>query len=188
MSFILLGILNAQAEVADAGSYELIQTVEFDGSEGLVFTNIPQTYQHLELRWRCRSDSTSTGTTGVLLRPNNFTGSTYTRHSLYGQGSSVVSTGSTADSSMYIGTLVRDGNTANIFSAGVTSILDYTSTTKFKTVRSFAGVSGGTNDEEIGLYSGLYQETDAIEDLSFLSGSAAFLAGSSASLYGIKAA
>ena len=180
-----MGLLGAALSGA-AGAYDLIETVEFDGSEGLVFTNIPQTYQHLELRWRCRSNSTSTGTTGVLLRPNNFSGSTYTRHSLYGQGSSVVSTASTADSSMFVGPLVRDGNTANIFSAGVTSILDYTSTTKFKTVRSLAGVNGGVNNEEIGLYSGLYQETNAIEDLTFISGTAAFLAGSSASLYGIR--
>lgn len=172
-----MGLLGA----AEPDDYELIQTVEFDGNEGLVFTNIPQYYRHLELRWRARSDSTAGGYADCIIRPNNVN-DPYSRHDLTGNGSSVTSSFDNTKTTIRVGQIPRNAEPANRFGAGITSILDYSSINKFKTVRSFSG----DPDNEVGIYSGLLESTNPITEITFLSGSLFLLAGSSASLYGIR--
>jgi hypothetical protein len=74
--------------------------------------------------------------------------------------------------------------TENSFGAGVIDILDYSSTTKNKTVRAIYGVSDATPG--VNLTSGLYAQTTAISSLTVTTATGNFAVGSRASLYGIR--
>ena len=68
----------------------------------------------------------------------------------------------------------------------VIDILDYTSSTKNKVVKSFDGLDANGSGGYIGLSSGLWQQTSPITKISFHLTS--YLSGTHFALYGIKAA
>jgi hypothetical protein len=117
---------------------------------------------------------------------NNNTGSNYSAHRLQGNGSTVTSAATTSSTSMRLGFTIRDGRTANVFSAGVLDILDPFETTKNTTVRSLDGyaAAGGFN---LILASGLFISTDSVTSIKILTDSDSIKAGSRFSLYGLKA-
>jgi hypothetical protein len=79
-------------------------------------------------------------------------------------------------------------NTASVFASGAIDILDYTSATKNKTIRTLSGIDNN-GDGTVQLGSGLCFATPAaITSITFnvQSGSANFTQYSRFSLYGIK--
>lgn len=165
-------------EAAFFSDFEHISTVYGDGTSVQIdFSSIPSTYKHLQLRFI----STVTNNTECFIRFNSDTGANYYSHYLKGNGTSATS-GSSSFSAAYVATISSGSGGYNV--AGTVDILDYTSTTKKKTVRSLSGVANTT--KEIGLYSAVWLGTSVISTISFRQGGFAFPATSRFSLYGIK--
>jgi hypothetical protein len=121
----------------------------------------------------------------MALRMNGVTTSSYSRHSMYGFGStgSVTSTSSTSQTSMQI-----YGDYAGQYmlpASGIVDILDYASSSKNKTVKALSG-SIHALAAEIALGSGAFLSTSAITSITMLTNSGAFSSASRYSLYGIK--
>ena len=113
----------------------------------------------------------------------------YWNHFLIGTGSTVVSEGFSANGIRAMNSL---SVTANQFTVAVMDILDPFSTAKNKTVRTLQGNTGTFN--AIGLQSGSWASTTAVDSISFATGNTSYgdggslAVGSRFSLYGWKAA
>lgn len=152
----------------------------------ITFSSIPQTYQHLEIRSHAASSASNNQYVKLVL--NSDTGANYAEHHLSGNGTS---TPSGANSSLSNGGFfwamgIPGTSLTSVFAAGATSILDYSSTSKYKTVLSFDGFdangSGG-----IELVSNLWQSTSAVTSITLtVNEGYNFRQYSSFSLYGVK--
>lgn len=182
MPLFPLGLLS-QGGGGAAGSFELIETQVLGSNVASVtFSSIPATYKHLQLRYTAQ-----TNTNHSILRGRfngDSTSSNYSRHYLYGDGSTVGASWSTNNGWLDFGPLEIG---TNFFTAGVVDVLDYANTNKNKTTRALAGRVGSAN-RNIALSSGGWFSTSAVTSLTL---SEAFfgqnlLTGSRFSLYGIK--
>tara|TARA_R110000803_G_scaffold145228_1_gene211062 strand:- start:718 stop:1077 length:360 start_codon:yes stop_codon:yes gene_type:complete len=107
-------------------------------------------------------------------------------HQLRPNGSSVVSAGYTSDNPAYeIGKVIDSTYNSNGFGAGLTEILDFSSTSKNTTVRTLWGAASSSSPL-VGMYSNLYNSTTAVTSLSVSSAYGNLNAGSRFSLYGSK--
>ena len=188
MSFILLGILNAQAEAAAVGDYDLLETEILTSSQSSVsFTGLSSytDYKHLQLRVVARVTE-STSIRQQIMRFNGDSGANYSQHILLGDGSSVAS-GSGTDRTSGLAFYIDGGaSPTGAFGAGVIDILDAYSTTKYKTTRSLGGQTGSPI---LNLGSNSWRNTAALTSIEiFTESSNTYAAGSRFSLYGIKAA
>lgn len=168
--------------VSSAFEHIETQTVGAGGAASITFSNIPQTYKHLQVRGIARIDGGQNR--GDLLINGDTTLSNYRFHALYGSGTSAASESySPAADFIYTADSTR---TANCFGATITDILDYTSTTKRKTVRSLTGVD--TNGfGYIGLESSAnYNTTAAVTSITLQTRSNNWVQYSTFSLYGCK--
>jgi hypothetical protein len=154
------------------------------GAATISFTGIPSTYTHLQLRGINRN---TTANNTFRLRFNSDTGSNYTRHFLYGNGTSALAAAGASQTSTGVGIIATSSNSASIFSAFVIDILDYKDTSKYKTMRSFGGYDANGSGN-IGLFSGVWMNTAAITSISLLSDSGDQEQYTQFALYGIKGA
>lgn len=185
MSPILGIIASGNWAGANASSYESIATISVGSSTSSVsFTSIPQTYTHLQIRWIARGTWTLyTTTDAVFYRFNSDSGSNYTAHGVQGNGSSASAYGYTGTDEFFNYT-AGAGAGSNVFGAGVTDILDYTNTNKYKTVRSFGG-DDNNGSGIVSLGSSLWRNTAAITDI-YLYMNQNIAQYSHFALYGIK--
>ncbi len=162
------------------GAYDSLATVSLSASAAsITFAAIPNTYKHLQIR--ATQLNTTTATTN--LRANADSGSNYSRHYLYGGGSSAVGAAGSA-SQTSIGVLY---NESTIYAAvGVIDILDYASTVKNKTVRSLMGWdSNGAG--YVFFYSGSWMNSSSpVTSLTFTPDGGSLASGTQFSLYGVK--
>jgi hypothetical protein len=167
--------------------YESIATVTASGSSAtLSFTSIPSTYQHLQIRGIVKSTTSGSSLTGVNLTFNSDGSSSYSRHILYGNGSSATVYGNTSNAAWSIGADdVPTAGYTNIFGAHIIDILDYTNTNKNKTVRALTGadVNGAG---VVALSSTVFIKTAAISSIELNCASGNFASGTTYALYGIK--
>ena len=182
MSPLPLGILASAGAVAGP-AYELIATV-IPTTSDITFSNIPQGYKHLEVRYVIRSTN-AVFRQDMTFRPN---GESTTRqgHELVATGT-LIRTINRVPSGALFARIFPGSTTANVFAPGIIQILDYTSTGKLKTVRALTSDndSGSANVPNVGLRSGYTATTSAITSLEMgWTGSAA--TGSRISLYGIR--
>lgn len=175
---------------ASAAAYELISTTVLGSSAASVtfssLNTVAASYKHLQLRAVYASN---TGGNGTYIRTqlNGDTGSNYSNHYLVGQGSTILSTGAASQTAMPISPY-----SSSVLSTQsdvlIADILDFSNTSKNKTLRTFAG---GPGYGSINLISGAWFSTAAITSISLLAfsqGSAStFGAGARFSLYGLKA-
>ena len=170
----------------DPGDFVSIATVTASGSSALLqFTSIPSTYQHLQLRGIVKSTTGGSSFTGVNLTFNSDTSSSYTRHILYGNGSSALAYGSAAAVAWSIGgNDVPTAGYTSIFGAHIIDVLDYANVNKNKTVRALTGadVNGAG---EILLSSTVFLKTNAISSIELNCASGNFASGTTYALYGI---
>jgi len=160
------------------GSYDSIATVTASGGEtSLTFSSIPQTYKHLQIRYIARSTS---GGVSNITSTFNSSSTGYAYHGLYGDGTSALAQAASSTVNLLTGVI---NSTANIFSVGVIDILDYANTNKYKTLRDLNGADWNGSGYAV-LYSGLWQNTAAINSISF--GNATFAQYTSFALYGVK--
>ena len=171
-------------------SYESIAKVNGDGSSTTItFSSIPSTYKHLQIR-SMASDVYSgvQGSASITVQYNGDTGSNYTRHHLYGNGTTAYAEGAGNLSSGAILAGMTYGTATNVYGTSIVDIIDYASTTKYKTTRNFSGADRNASDSTyyIALSSFLWMSTSAITSITLTSGNAAFTTSSSFALYGIK--
>lgn len=181
-----LGILASAGGAALPTDYELISTTLVTSAvSSITFSGLgaaAAAYKHLQIRWTARvSDNNS----GGFARLNGDTGANYSIHSLYGNGSSVISDGYGSQTYAYIGGYAGNSDAANAFGVGVTDLLDFSSTSKNKTLRSLSGMEGSTN-KQVFLRSGAWYNTAAVTSITYLAYSGNFAVGSRFSIYGLK--
>jgi hypothetical protein len=183
---LLLGVLAAQAEgaVAVASDYDLLETEILTGSQtSVTFSSLNSTYgadyQHLQARCVFSGGAV---VSSLRIQLNGDTGSNYSLHLLYGNGSNALSTGAPSD----VWALGNSVTTTNAFAASVVDILDPFETTKYTTGRILHGRTGSSNSIE--LLSGNWRNTAAVDTINFkVDGGQTLIAGTRLSLYGLKA-
>ena len=180
---IPFGILSAAGVSGFSSDYELITTAFGTGSSGVItFSSIPQEYKHLQIRYTAKNSSTATQ---MNITMNGITSGVYARHSLLGNGTAASSGNSTASqTSIQLVESMANSTTGNAVNAGVIDILDYTSTTKNKTIRALYGMAD--NLTRVYLSSGLYNQTTAVSSVTLTASANNFASLSRFSLYGIR--
>jgi len=184
------------------GAYESIATatVTTGGASVVTIDNIPQGYTNLQLRGTWLSTPGTPGLAGEYECGITFNGDTYPGtgnmvwHVLGGNGSSPGSSYSGASNwDAVVGCIGLPGTntlpvalTPSIF---ILDILDYSSTAKYKTLKSFAGTDLNGSGS-VALYSGLRMSNNAITSLSLWSTATGhtFSVNSQFALYGIRCA
>jgi hypothetical protein len=166
---------------------ELISTVLVGsgGTASVTFTDggAWSGYKHLQIRTIGRTTQTAVDSI-QWLRFNGDTGTNYSYHVLYGNGSAVASAGATSQTLARISTDVGANSPANIFGLTIVDVLDAFSTTKNKTIRSLSGAV--LSSPWIVFTSGSWMSTTAVTSVTIYPNSGNFVAGSRFSLYGIK--
>lgn len=157
------------------------------GSSAADFTNIPQTYTHLQVRITGRSLNAAgsfgtiySGFNGELFGPAN-----YANHVMYGDGSSniVNSQASQGQINFGIGQFIWNSVTANVQASFVIDILEYTNTSKNKTVKYLMGWDSNGNGRAM-FGSALWMSTSAINRIQFTPDNG-FTTSTRIDLYGI---
>ena len=167
------------------GSYESIASASGTGSSGTItFSSIPATYTHLQIRFIGRA---TTATSTIRVQFNSDTGSNYANHMLYGEGSAVYAANNFTQTYMKFYGLANSGLSADIVSAHIVDVLDYTNTNKNKVYRTLGGFDANGSGEQ-GLFSGLWMSTSAITSIDLITNSGSWTSSSSFALYGIKGA
>jgi hypothetical protein len=172
-------------------SFESIATTNISGTNTLTFSSIPSDFKHLQIRGFARTSNAVQVAGAMILRANSDTGSNYAQHSLYGNGSSAIASGSASTTSIDIHSQIPgDSSTASTMGVMIIDILDYGSTTKNKTVRSFWGADANTasTNWRVGINSGVWMNTSAITSLTIVFPANPYGADNSFALYGIKEA
>jgi len=173
-------------------SYESISTTTLGSSQTTVtFSTIPSTYKHLQLRLFVRGDYVGANfNDNILLRFNSDSGSNYSRHLLYVQDNSTALAFAAANTTSAFAGAAPNASTgiSNVFAGGVTDILDYTDTNKYKTVRTLQGYdTNGGGKQRLSLESSSWRSTSAITSITITSDNADnWVQYSSFALYGIK--
>lgn len=174
----------------DPAAFFLIQRVAGDGSATTItFSSIPQTYTSLQIRSLSRNLSGGSGNANLNLRFNSDSGTNYTRHYLRGNGSTVDSYGDINASVAIAQDADLNWSASSVLkAASIIDIQDYNSTSKYKTMRCFAGEN--VNDVGYGVAvavsSSLWLNTAAISTITIQSsGGSAFDSTSTFALYGM---
>ena len=167
--------------------FPIASTISTGSTALFSFTNIPQTFTHLQVRVFGRT--TYTGSENLFMRFNSTTYS-FAGHHLNGNGSTANSSGYTGVSYMDLNSVPNSAQSSSIFGNYVIDILDYANTNKNKTIRCIGGWDGNGSGI-VELTSGLLPTTSALTEITQLGGTAAggsnvWAAGSRADLYGIS--
>jgi hypothetical protein len=175
------------------GSYESIATVTVSSAtSSIVFSSIPSTYTHLQIRGITRSSSAN-NYDNIWMRFNSDTGSNYASHYLAGNGAAADAYAWSSETQIRSFYTTGGAASSNVFSVSVLDILDYANTSKNKTTRHSNGFDNnatGTGDYAKGtvvLSSGLWRSTSAVSAIEFtINGGANFTQYSSFALYGVN--
>lgn len=175
-------------------SYESISTVTVgSGGASDVTFNLSGVsgYKHLQIRILGQTNRVTYGIDEMKLQFNSDTTGNYSWHTLVGTGSTVGVNAAASQTSISVGEGSFGTTTGGTFGAGVLDILDYTDTSKYKTVRVLSGVDlNGTIASYGGwvtLNSGAWRNTAAITSIKFAPNNGTiFTQYSSFALYGIK--
>lgn len=185
-----LSTLTSPFDIDLGGMIPLMTTTLSTSAVSVTFSDIPQSYEHLQVRvWGW---NTSGSDRSLAIYYNSDTGINYVNHYLQGNGSSATAGAETGRGQTFIidsaagqTGLNGDVNKASVF---LIDILDYANTNKNTTVRALGGWDGNGGGV-VGLASSLWLSTSAINTLTFfLPYSTNIGAGSKFALYGIKRA
>jgi hypothetical protein len=170
------------------GSFESIATVTPTSGTSVTFSSIPSTYKSLQIRIIGRSTAVSLND-DINVQFNGDTASNYSRHYIQAASGSV-SVGGAASQTLIRFANFLTGSTALATTYGVSifDIIDYASTTKYKTVRAIGGYDKNDSVGVLILGSGLWMSTSAVTSMTLSFGSAISSSGNSFALYGIKGA
>lgn len=175
-------------------SYESIDTVVLTGTQAAIdFTNIPSTFKHLEIRYWANCDRTSNFLDDVGIQMGNGsidTGSNYSNHTLMADGGGgITNFAQTTTTRVLCIICVGQASTQNFANGiGVISIIDYSNTSKFKTLRMLAGfnTNSSSSPSRVGITSGNYRSTSTVTNVRLQLANSNWAANSVFALYGIK--
>jgi len=197
----ILGIYASQISghlFAPSGAYDSIATVTLSTSASTIsFTSIPSTYTHLQLRGSIQSNRGSYNVDNATVRFNSDSAANYSRHNVDASASTTTAPEAYGTGGATFGgpIPVVTGVATSVFNGFVMDVLDYANTNKYKTMRILAGYdvngTGGTGSfgGTVGLYSGAWQNTNAVTSITFAPVDGTnFTQYSTVSLYGIKGA
>lgn len=164
----------------DPGAFNSIATyaVTSGTTTSITLSSIPSTYTHLQLRIYLQS----TSAVDIGLRFNGDTGTNYSYHGMYGDGTNpliLAGSGNSKDHA-YIG-YGAVGSSA--FNCAIVDILDYANPNKLKIVRSNHGVDYTTNGFVM-LNTGSWNSGSTITSVTVYGGT--YNAGTHIALYGVK--
>lgn len=194
----ILGILASANYQRATSSYDSIATVTLSTSaSSITFSSIPATYTHLQLRGSIQSDRGSYNVDNATVRFNSDSGANYSRHNVDASASTTTAPEAYGTGGATFGGPIPTvtGVATNVFNGFVMDVLDYANTNKYKTMRILAGYdvngTGGTGSfgGTVGLYSGSWQNTNAVTSITFAPVDGTnFKQYSKIALYGIKGA
>jgi len=176
------------------GDYESIATVTVGsgGASSVDFTSISGTYKHLQIRGIVKLSRT-TGNENLYAQLNGDTATNYSWHQLVGSGAAASASAGATQAFMYLGENIGAwASAANMFSATVIDILDYSDTNKNKTVRTLHGGDQNGNNApngdtgKITFSSGNWRNTSAVTSIKLYPSSGTIQQYSSFALYGVK--
>lgn len=185
------GNLTAPGDVDPGAMIPIATSTVSSATATVTFSSIPQNYEHLQIRFLAQSNRASANSGDYFsVRFNSDSGSNYNLgHQLLGNGSSASSyANGNNGTSLLIERITNYESVANAFTAGITDILDYTNTNKYKTVRSLLGYDTNSAYGQVNFASGLWMSTAAISSISISMVSAQHTQYSTFALYGIKKA
>jgi hypothetical protein len=164
-------------------SFDSIASATPSSGTEIVFSSIPSTYKSLQVRI---NGITTAGYT-MSLRLNGDTAYNYSEHYFLGFGSSTDAGGSGTRTEIIIQNLPPEGGTMEPYpNVAIVDIIDYASTSKFKTVSAFKGAEdngGGRNTVGIASYN--WRSTATVSSIT-VRATGNWSAGSRISIYGIK--
>lgn len=174
---------------AAAPAFESIASASGTGSSGTItFSSIPSTYQHLQIRGI--ADSSGAGTQqDLLVRINGVTSSSYSNHSVRGNGSTVSVDGNASQTYAYFFDVITGNSVgASTLGAFILDLHDYASTSNTKTLRLLGGFDNNGSGYAA-LSSCLFNNTAAVSSISLIAGGGGnWETNTQFALYGIKGA
>ena len=173
---------SARGEFLSSDMYSIASAYASSGTQAYFeFTDIPQTYKHLELRYNLQGATSD----DVMITINGASsGYFYTLMSGVGNNTSG-SVGRTINSSSaFIGRAPTASSGANYMGAGVAHFGDYTATDKIKTFISFSGADLSSSGI-VSYFSGGINSNSAITSIRILCQSGSWSQYSRCALYGI---
>lgn len=184
----ILGIYASSQQGALVTSFESIATVTVGsgGVSGITFSSIPSTYKHLQLRILGRGANTN-AECQFAYQFNGDGGSNYSFHLIRANGTSAYADGAASQTAAVATVRYAAANaTSQMFGAGVTDILDYANTNKYKTVRSIGGTDQNGSGQ-VYYSSNLWMSTSAINSIYIYNSDFGNITQySQIALYGIK--
>jgi hypothetical protein len=187
MSFMLLGILNSQAAGGGGTDFDLLETTTLaSDTSSITFSGLGaySEYKHLQVRFSARG--TGAGYNNALFAQlNDITNSQYVYHGLFSNGSGSGYLSSNSSDAMLLTTIPYIEGTANSFSAGTIDILDFNSSQKNTTLRTFSGRAEG-GEYNLSVAGGLLINSAAVTKIKLYPTGANFKTGTSISIYGAK--
>jgi len=185
----ILGIYASSAQLINATSFESIATVTVGsgGTSTITFSSIPSTYQHLQLRAIAACNQAGTDFRPSL-QINSDTSASYANHQIYWEGSSVNAQAFTSSTVIdRLGYMPGSSSLANTFGAFIMDFLDYSNTSKYKTIRSLNGHEENSAGKYSAYASGLWMSSSAINTLTFtVAGGGNFIQYTQFALYCVK--
>jgi hypothetical protein len=167
----ILGVI-ASSLAKDFGAMFPLQVINVgvSGTTSVTFSNIPSTYNRLQIRIFYKN-------TGSVFMTLNNTSATK-GHYLYGNGSSAASGVSATN-------FIANSSSSQ-FGSAIVDILDYANTNKLVTVKTLAGYDANGSGE-LSLNSQLYNLSNtAVNSVTFTPTSGSFSEYSQFALYGVK--
>jgi hypothetical protein len=169
---------SASSAITTANAYSSIATIYPSGTTSAIFTNIPQNYTHLQIRCFTKFGSAA----DLVGTFNGDNGSNYTYHGVYGDGANALNLSGAGggQTHFYLGYNATNGTSYDV---SIVDILDYSNTSKYKTVRSLHGVDVNGSGGFIMLSSGSWLNLSPVSSINL--GGGTFSSYSQISLYGI---
>jgi hypothetical protein len=177
----ILGIMASQISGhLETGAFESIATYTPTSGSSITFSSIPANYKSLQIR----GVMLGTSAFNVSMQLNSDTGSNYSVHRLSGNGSTPAAAGQTNTVALY-GSPNGVVGSVTYPTAFILDLIDYYSTSKYKTTKQFMGIDLNGSGE-VALWSGNWRSTAAINSVTVFLTAGSFASGTSIALYGVK--
>ena len=151
--------------LASVGSFFLIQRITQPyGTSYVDFTNIPQTYAHLQVR--ISATTSSAVIPEFFFNDDGYAGHYVNLHSLYGNGTTAYSSSLTPADGNYQRIWLKDNWVQNqdYPFVAIVDVYNYASTTKLKNIRALTG-QDKNGSGEVSLRSGMWLYTTAVTSI-----------------------
>ena len=173
----------SKSKIATNAFYSIATVTAAGGETSLTFSSIPSTYKSLQIRGIFKGTTTAAQWVqfnGDGSAPN------YNYHFLSGDGTTAAAGGAT-NNYIRIGQNLLKPIATSTYGAVILDIVDYASTTKYKTTRGFFGSDiNAAGSYGVDLESGLWLSTAAITSVQILTSGGFYSSGTTFALYGIN--